>query len=156
MLAAFRAAAAPGLRSTALAVGCLLLGLPEVALGQSLSVSGDPSLLLIETATAGSQPDPDTDASTTYDVTVLSVSKIVGRLDASLPSGVELVVQLEAPGGAVSQGRVTLTTSDQDLVTDIGSGSHSGLAITYELSATVDAGTTGLDDRTVTLSVVQN
>lgn len=140
-----------------LVLACLVLATwtPRGAHGQSLSVSGDPGTLIVDSAVPGSEPDPVTDATTTYDVTVLTLSKIVGRLDSSMPTGVEVRVELEAPNGAVSQGVVTLTTSDQDLVTDVGSGTYSGLAITYELVATVDAGTTALDDRTVTLSVVQ-
>lgn len=134
----------------------LTLTLAAGAEAQSLSVSGDPSTLIVQSAAAGSQPDPDLDSSTTYDVTVLATSKIVGRVDAALPSGVDVKIELEAPAGAVSHGKVTLTTSDQDLVTDIASGSYSGLAITYELTATVDAGVVALDDRTVTLTVANN
>jgi len=59
------------------------LGMPSVASAQSVVVSGDPGLLAVGTATAGLEPDPARDATTTYAVTTTAPNqKIMARLDA--------------------------------------------------------------------------
>lgn len=127
---------------------------PTVA-AQTLEASGDPGTLVVSTAVAGQSPDPVSDMATTYDLLdAESGSKITGRLDAPLPEGVTLQVTLEPPPGATGQGAVTLTTTDQDLVTLIESGSYSGLSIRYDFSATVEAGVIPTASRLVTFTVV--
>ncbi|MCK4235586.1 MAG: hypothetical protein KAX38_00610 [Candidatus Krumholzibacteria bacterium] len=120
-----------------------------------ISVSGPPGALAVSSATAGYDPDAVTDATSTYSYTSDGAGrKIQGHIDTVMPANTALNVTLAAPTGASSQGKVTLGTGDQDLVTGIGLGSTSGLTITYELSATTSAGVVGATSRTVTLTIV--
>lgn len=125
----------------------------EVKEINELSFSGDPSPLVVDAATAGSQPDPVTENSTTFALTTnASSKKITGSVGTSMPSGVTLEVQLNAPSGASSAGKVGLSTTDQDLVTSIAQVAESSLTTEYTLSATVDAGTVPSTDKTVTFT----
>jgi hypothetical protein len=140
---------------TALAV-LAVLALPAVMSAQAVVVSGDPGALIVSTAAAGLEPDAFHDATTTYAVTTSAPhQKITARLDAPLPAGVTLTIQLTPPPGATSRGAVALTTLDQELVGPIPTpGSYAGLAIVYAYSATVKAGPIPGTARVVVLSVV--
>jgi hypothetical protein len=119
-----------------------------------ISVSGNPGNLAVNTATAGSQPDQDTDNSTSWAVTTNgSNKKMTGDIDSNMPSDVTLEISLTAPTGGSGSGDVSLSTTAGDLVTSITQVAESGLAITYTLSATVSAGTVAQDTRTVTLTL---
>ncbi len=59
--------------------------------------------------------------------------RVVGSLDADLPPGVKLYVELEAPEGSVSNGSVSMSTNPQDLVTHISRVAKGDLNITYKL-----------------------
>jgi hypothetical protein len=127
------------------------------ALGaQSVAVSGDPGLLSVHSATPGASLDPVSNAATTLAVTTTKPNqKIVARLDAPLPDGITLTIQLGAPDGSLSRGQVRLATTDQELVGGIPTtGTHPGLAIVYTLDATVGAGPLPATARTVVISVV--
>ena len=106
-----------------------------------LRVSGDPGLLRITTAVAGSAPTGVSDVLTTYDVRVSSssVKRITARLNAPMPAGVVLTVTLVPPTGATSMGPVVLDAIARDVVVNI-TGVNSTHAITYQLNATVAAG----------------
>jgi hypothetical protein len=119
-----------------------------------VSVSGDPGDLVVNTATAGSEPTDDTDNTTTWAVTTNeSNKKMTGSIDSNMPADVTLQINLTAPTGGSSQGDVSLTTGDADLVTSVATVAESGLGIIYTLSATVDAGVVAQDTRTVTLTL---
>lgn len=133
-----------------------LCGAAAPATGQTIGVSGDPSHMIIDSALPGSSLDPDSDASTTYGMSTDSTATVHVRLAESVPAGVTLEVQLEAPSGANSQGYVELTTVDQQAVTSVDPGEYSNLTITYRLSATVDAGTVSLASRDVVLSISED
>jgi hypothetical protein len=108
------------------------------ALGaQTLSVTGAPSLT-ITTGTPGTGLTPASDGGSGYTVTTVAANqKLVARLEAPLPPGVTLQVQLSGP---TSAGPVTLTTSDQPVLGAIATpDSYSG-TVTYTLTATVSAG----------------
>lgn len=118
-----------------------------------LSVSGNPATLVIDSATAGSQPDPATDSSTSYALTTNgSGKKITGQIDTAMPANTDLKVSLTAPTGGSSNGQQTLTTTAVDLVTGAGKKAQSGMAISYEFDATVDADPQS-GTRTVTLTL---
>ncbi len=118
-----------------------------------ISVSGNPGTLVINSATAGQDPDPDEDTSTTYSITTNQEGKkIVGKINSAMPSYTKLEINLAAPTGAESEGDVELGTSDQDLVTGISKLSESGKQITYRFSAQAEAGTLN-GQRTVTLTL---
>lgn len=119
-----------------------------------IAVSGNPGNLVINTATPGSQPDDDTDNSTSWDVTTNGTNKkMTGDINANMPANVTLQVNLTAPTGGSSSGDVSLSTTAGDLVTSITQVAESGLTITYTLSATIAAGTVAPDTRTVTLTL---
>ncbi|MCO6441400.1 MAG: hypothetical protein J5I81_10005 [Nitrococcus mobilis] len=126
----------------------------EVTAINEISVSGNPGTLTINSATAGSAPDAASDSSTTYAVTTNETNKkITTAIDTAMPSGVTLTVDMTAPTGATSAGAVTLDTVEVDAVTGISSIDEQALGITYQLSATADAGVVAQTSRTVTFTV---
>lgn len=125
-----------------------------LAQSSSITVSGDPSTLIVGTAIAGSQPQPAVDGSTVYSVTASSGEKITAYIDQAMPAGVTLEISLAGPAGSVSAGPVVLTTVPQDLVCLLPAGTSSGLSITYTLRATVSAGVVSPRWRTVSFAVV--
>jgi hypothetical protein len=119
-----------------------------------ISVSGDPGNLVVNSATAGSEPDEDTDNTTTWAITTNQTArKMTGAIDSNMPANVTLEINLTAPTGGSSAGDVSLSTSDADLVTSIETVAESGLTITYTLSATVAAGVVTQAQKTVTLTL---
>lgn len=129
----------------------------EVTAINEISVSGDPSDLVIHTATAGSQPDNATDATTTYAITTNGTGmKITGAIDSAMPTGLTLEVNLAAPTGATGGTDVDISsateTSAADLVTGITQVAEDNLTITYTLSATVEVAPTS-GSKTVTFTV---
>lgn len=131
----------------------LLLGQPVRAQVASLTLSGDPQAMVISTAVPGFGPDPVWDEGTTYSLTATEPSAIEVQLDAALPPGVTLEVQLEPPPGALGAGAVALSTTPQVLVSSIPAGTYSGLGISYRLTATVGAGVVPLSSRNVTFTL---
>lgn len=137
-----------------LAAFCLYIGcFPLYA--DSITVSGDPGTLAINTAIAGSEPTSVIDATTTYSVvTTPGGKKISGRLDSVMPPNTSLEITLQAPTGANCLGKVILTPVNKNLVTGIPGGTtQGGLSITYEFSATVNAGVISSSSRTITLTL---
>lgn len=119
-----------------------------------ISVSGNPSSLTVNSATAGSQPTSATDNATTYNITTNGSSlAITGAIDSSMPTGVTLSVELAAPTGGTSSGAVNMTTVAQNLVTGISNVAESGLTITYTVAATASASVQGPLNRTVTYTL---
>lgn len=119
-----------------------------------ISVSGNPSALIVNAATAGSQPTAVTDATTTYGITTNGSSKkITGVLNSAMPANTSLKATLTAPTGGTGAGQVTLTASALDLVTGISTVAQSGIGISYEFSATAAAGVIASAQKTVTLTV---
>jgi hypothetical protein len=136
------------LRKFGLLTVVLLLVWSGAAVAQSLTISGTQTIAAVNGATAGSQPNPvtTTAGSTTYSFQAKGAShalwRITGRLSTALPTGMSLAVQLFTQGGiGTSAGLVTLSTTDQSLVTGIPDGKN-GTAnnIQYRLTALVTAG----------------
>jgi hypothetical protein len=126
----------------------------EVQAINEISVSGDPDSLIINTATAGSEPNDATDNSTTYAITTNgSNKKITGAIDTAMPSNVTLKINLTAPTGGTSVGPVVLSATAADLVTEISTVAESGKTIAYTLTATVGAGVVASASKTVTLTI---
>jgi hypothetical protein len=97
--------------------------------------------LVIDTATAGSAPDPAIDTTTvTYMITSnggTDAHKITGVVDDDMDAiGLLLEVALAAPTGALSPGYVEMLTSASDLVTGIDSLNETGLQVSFRLTAT--------------------
>jgi len=119
-----------------------------------ISVSDNPDNLVINSATAGSQPNEDTDNTTTWAITTNQTSrKMTGSINSNMPANVTLEINLIAPTGGVSEGDVSLSSIDADLVTSIETVAESGLTITYTLSATVAAGVVPQAQKTVTITL---
>lgn len=128
------------------------------ARAQSVSVSGNPGLLRVSTAIAGSEPLSVSNATTTYTVTTGNPNRphrITARLSVPMPVGVTLTASLAAPPGATSLGPVALDATDRDVVLDIPRRTDATQSITYMLSATVAAGVVPTSSRTVTFTIVQ-
>jgi len=138
---------------SAVVILALLLGSRVLSAQNSLTVSGSPPLLRVNTAVAGSQPNPVTTATTTYTVQVSSGGsrRITGRLSAAVPAGTTVTVTLDAPPGATSLGAVVLDATERDLVINIPRPTNATLTITYVFSGTVTAGVVANNSRSVTL-----
>ena len=123
----------------------------------SISVSGDPGTLIVNTAIAGSQPPFVEDATTTYSVVTTPANmKITGNLNLVMPTNTILRITLQAPTGATSLGAVLLTPAAKDLVTGIPALTNQGaLSITHRLSAIVLAGVISSSSRTITLTLTE-
>src|SRR5688572_9605161 len=131
----------------------LLVGAEASGAQNSLTVSGNPPLMRINSAVAGSQPIAITTATTTYTVIVSTggTRRITGRLDAAMPPGTTVTVSLAAPAGATSLGAVALDLTERDLVISIPRPTIATLTITYQFSATAGAGVIANSIRNVTL-----
>jgi hypothetical protein len=120
-----------------------------------LAVTGNPSPLVVNTATAGSAPTAATSSGTSYAITTNEPNqKITASIDQPMPSGLALEVSLAAPAGASSAGNVQLGTASSDVVTGIANTASASLPITYRLLATPAAQVVGPSSRTVTLTIV--
>ena len=141
-------------RQAVITGGLLCFG--ALAEAQTLSVSGSPASLVVNTAIAGQPPTSDNDATTTYTVKAQNKNspiKITGRLNSAMPPGVTLTISMQAPGGATSNGTVTLDATTRDLVGNISNTNAQTRSITYTLSATAAAGVVPPQSRTVTLTI---
>ena len=111
--------------------------------------------LTINTATAGQEPEPAT-AAATYDVSTNgSNKKISAQLDSNMPKDLKLFATMAAPNSATSTGRKELKDKSVDLVTGITKVRGSGLALTYEAEAKIEA-TPDNVTRTITYTLTNN
>jgi len=117
-----------------------------------IAVAGSPSLV-INTATAGSNPTQATAAATWAVTTNQSTAKITASINSAMPAGLTLQVNLSAPAGGSSAGAQTLSTTAVDVVTGITKLAQSGIAIGYTLDATPAAGVVASTSRTVTYTI---
>ena len=126
----------------------------EVNAINQIGVSGNPSPMVINSATAGSAPASVVSSGTSYAVTTNEANKkITVAVDQPLPAGVTLEISLAAPSGASSANYVQLGTAASDVVTGISSTTASSLPISYRLSAT-PAVQMSAQARTVTFTIV--
>jgi opacity protein-like surface antigen len=119
-----------------------------------IAFTGAPSLT-IATAPTGGTPASVTDATSSWAVTTNQTGgKVSASLGSAMPANITLSVRLAAPAGATAPAGVTLlTTTPVDLVTGITQTSGTGLAVTYQLTATAAAApTSGTRVVTYTLS----
>jgi hypothetical protein len=116
-----------------------------------IAFAGSPSLV-INTATAGSNPTSANAAGTWAVTTNQTNQKITASIGSAMPAGLTLNVMLTAPAGATSFGG-NLSTTAVDLVTGIAQLAQNGLAVSYTLSATPAAGVVASTTRTVTYTI---
>ncbi len=94
-----------------------------------VSVNGELNTLVISSQ-KGSAANNATWAATTNETN----KRLVGSIDADMPPGVTLSMELEAPDKAFSNGPVVLSTTPQDLVTGISKVAEANLKAVYTLS----------------------
>jgi len=98
-----------------------------------VSLNGDLNTLVI-----GSQKGSAAN-NASWAVTTNEINKrLLGSIDADMPPGVRLYIELEAPNKALSNGPVVLSTTPQDLVTGISRVAEDNLKVLYTLSAETD------------------
>ncbi len=120
----------------------------------AISVSGNPATLIVNSAVAGAPPAPATDSTTTYNLTSKAANqRITASISTAMPTGVKLIVALDAPKGGTSSGEVSLTTTAQNLVTGISNIAQSNLGIIYTLRASVNAAVQGPTTTIVTYTL---
>ncbi|MFP4459746.1 MAG: hypothetical protein ACLFSQ_09185 [Candidatus Zixiibacteriota bacterium] len=117
--------------------------------------------LTVNSATAGSEPDAATTASSTYGITTNEdAKKITAAIDSDMEDNVTLSIDVSAPSTGTGAGSTdisaTATGAAADVVTAIGAVAESGLNIDFDLSATVAAGTISGGSRTLTLTVTDS
>ena len=117
-----------------------------------IAFSGSPSLV-INTATAGSNPTSATAAATWAVTTNQTGAKITASIGSNMSAGLTLKVNLSAPAGASSAGAQSLSTTAVDLVTTITKLAQSAIAVQYSLDATAAAGVVTSTTRTVTYTI---
>jgi hypothetical protein len=117
-----------------------------------IAFAGSPSLV-INTATAGSNPTDATAAASWAVTTNQTGAKITASIGSAMPAGLTLSVNLSAPAGATSAGAQSLSTTAIDLVTSITKLAQSGIGANYSLSATPAAGVVSSTNRTVTYTI---
>jgi len=121
-----------------------------------VAITADSVTLTVDTATAGAQPNQAT-AATTYDITTnggTDSKKITGVIDTVMATGLTLKATAAAPTGAISAGAQTLSTTAVDLVTGLEKVAVPGLALSFTLDATVDAGVVPLASKTFTMTII--
>lgn len=117
-----------------------------------IAFSGSPSLV-INTATAGSDPTSAT-ANATWAVTTNQTgAKITASIGSNMPAGLTLSVNVSAPAGGSSGGNQSLSTTAVDVVTGITKLAQGGIALVYTLDATPAAGVVSSTSRTVTYTI---
>lgn len=117
-----------------------------------IAFSGSPSLV-INTATAGSNPTAATAGATWAVTTNQSTAKITASIASNMPAGLTLTVNLTAPTGGTSAGAQALSTTSVDVVTGITKIAEGALALSYSLVATAAAGVVASTTRTVTYTI---
>ncbi len=124
-----------------------------------IATSGNPGALTITTGTAGTDALTSvSDASTTYSMTQNfgNTVKITANLDAALPSGYTLQINLGSSKGT-SAGTVDISNATSgsalNVVTGVNRGADAGQAITYTFSALASAGTLSSTAKVVTLTL---
>ncbi len=118
-----------------------------------IAFSGSPSLV-INTAVAGSEPTSATNSTAAWAVTTnQSGAKITASLNALMPAGLTLSVNLAAPAAATAVGPQPLTTIAVDLVTGLTRLAASALGVTYQLDATSATGVVASSSRIVTYTI---
>ena len=136
----------------------LLAGCAEAARAQFtiLTVSGSPAPFTVASAVAGSQPAALSDNITTYFVKAkkpAGAQRIAAQLNAPMPPGTTITLQMAPSFGASSLGPVALDMTARDIVVNIDKDNGSTLGITYVFTATVAAGVVPSQSRTVTLTM---
>lgn len=123
-----------------------------------LTLSGNPSPLIISKATAGKEPETAKDRSTTYTLAVPEgeTAHIFASLDAPLPQQTFLQVAFSSPYHSKEALGLLLDCIPKNIMTGIRPGTYRNLPILYEYRATVQAGPIPLMTRKLILTVTSD
>lgn len=127
----------------------------QVTAVQKISVSSPTVTLTINSVTTpGNQPDSAFTSGLTYAITNnLTPSKITGVLGTALAAGLDMDMNLGAPTGATSAGKIQLSTTAADLVTGIGRINQSGMSLYIQFDATSAVGVIASATEVITLTL---
>ena len=121
----------------------------------TITVGAAPALLRVNSAVAGFQPGAKTGTST---ITVKAArankpQKIMVQLNAAMPAGLTLSLDMTAPTGATAAGTVALDATARELMGNITNLTNETETLTYTFTATVAAGVVAAQSRTVTFTI---
>jgi hypothetical protein len=135
---------------------CFSATIAAAQAANTISVSGSPAALHITTAAgAGFGPTSVSNVLTTYTAKAkkaTSPQKVTAQLDAVMPAGVTLTIDMVPTTGGVDFGTITLDATARDIIGNITNTTNETHGITYTLSATVGAGVVN-SSRIVTLTL---
>jgi hypothetical protein len=145
-------------RQAALAGGLLCIGsIAGAQAANTITVSGSPAAMTITTAAAaGFGPTSVSNVLTTYTAKAKKATapqKVTAQLDAVMPPGVTLTIDMVPTTGGVDFGVITLDATARDVIGNMTNTTNETHGITYTLSATVAAGVITSQSRTVTLTL---
>lgn len=133
-----------------------LLAMADVALPGSISVLGGDVSLVVSSATAGQDPDPAIDSTTSdlrYRISPSDPTmKITVETNLGSPSFTLKAEAINAAGGTPA-GEMVLSTTAQDFLTDVTLTSNRTCDLKYTSVALASDGT-GSDAHTVTYTIV--
>ncbi len=123
-----------------------------------VTLSGNPSPLVIARATAGQEPAKVIDTSTTCSIRVSNqrTVSLIASLTSPMNAYTTLKINLSTPCRGSSNPSVILDCTPKMLIEGITEGFYENLIITYEYSATVAAGVIPLGCKTIILTVLEN
>jgi hypothetical protein len=128
----------------------------EVQAVNKISISGPVSLLINDATPGDAGLTAVSNNATTYSITHNGslTGKVTASINAVLPSGIKLELTLASTLGS-SAGKIDISnaTTALDVVTAIGKGKDAAQMITYDFSATPEAGTLSSIAKNVTLTV---
>lgn len=140
-------------------LAALMLTSVRAVRAQTISTSGNPGLLRISAAVAGTEPTSVSDASSNYTVTTPAPGnnkfQVLMSLNANMPANVTLNATLAAPAGSAgtSNGAIALDVTPRAMVISIKKNYTGTASITYQLVTVAAAGVIPNQSRTVTLTV---
>ena len=138
-------------------LACLLPGMAQAQPGTvgTVTASAGPPLMRVSSAVAGFEPNPVTGTAT---ITVKAQKsnkpqQVTAQLNAAMPAGLTLTLDMTTPTGATSQGTVTLDATARALMGNIKNLTAETETLTYTFTATTAAGVVAADSRTVTFTI---
>ena len=153
---------------TLLACAVLLIGIAGIAAAANndahqvtvtvnaineLALTGGDITLTINSATAGSDPDDDTDVTCALDWTSNETGKKITVVSSLVTQNFTLKVLATGVTGGTAAGQKTITDSAQDFVTGVAE-TTGGCTLSYTASATAAQGTGSDVHTTVTYTIV--
>ena len=128
----------------------------EVSAINEITVTGSPSLNIVDAETLGSGLTAVSDTSTSWAITNNAgddAKKLTVALDSDMPTDTTLSITMVGPSGSTAATSQLLSTIAVDAVTAIDSVSETGLAITYDMTALVTADVVASATKTVTFTL---